>query len=67
MRAVRLKDQKLIADDSGAEGYDLAADPGELSPGPSQLEPLLPPVPEGSEVVDDDVLQGLEELGYLER
>ena len=66
MRAVRLKDQKLIAGEGGAEGYDLAADPGEQSPGPSDLAPLLPPVPEGWGAVSPDTLHGLQELGYVE-
>ncbi|MFZ5477698.1 MAG: sulfatase-like hydrolase/transferase, partial [Myxococcota bacterium] len=70
LRAVRVGDAKRVARGEERWSYDLAADPGERSPGDDvALEPLLPPVPgdEGAAVpIGAGMRAQLEALGYVE-
>ncbi len=72
LRAVRAGDDKLIAGSESLHRYDLAADPGELSPldGVGILEAWLPPpeltAPGEVSDVDGDLESSLRSLGYLE-
>ncbi len=68
LRAVRLRDDKLIQGSGSIEAYDLGEDPSELSATQDEgLLPLLPPLPPDRAAIDSPELgAALEALGYVE-